>query len=254
MGLCSAAPREAAYSAAFILPNNAETEEVVLKLGAKKERVHRLTQSFLSKEGFARFLTKDKRDPKESGRLEIVAGGNLEGRKGVAIAIQALAVLKGKGLPFRYRFFGRGPELLYLRRLVERLGLIDHVSFLDPLGGDAYAKMLKEAHVYLLPSLREGVPVTQMEAMAAGCVPVVASCGGAGPMAEHAGMSPVVVQSATSMATQISAQLERLWNTPDYWKAISESSVEAIRQHYSSEHYAQKIDHIYEMATAGGRN
>jgi glycosyltransferase involved in cell wall biosynthesis len=252
-GLRSTAPRETARSAAFILPNNAETEELVLKLGAAKERIHRLAQSFLSEEGFSRFCASEKNDPKRSGRLEIVAGGNLEGRKGVAIAIRALAILKSKGVPFRYRFFGRGPELGYLRRLVKSLGLDSQVSFLDPLGGGAYVNMLKEAHVYLLPSLREGVPVTQMEAMAAGCVPVVAACGGAGPMAEHAGMNPVAVQPAASMATPISLQLERLWNDTTYWNAASNSSAKAIREHYSADHYAKEIDHLYaNAATACG--
>ena len=44
--------------------------------------------------------------------------------------------------------------------------------------GADYLKELGESHVFLLPSLRESAGITMMEAMLAGCVPVVADCGG----------------------------------------------------------------------------
>ena len=247
VGLLSSAPRHAARTATFILPNNRETESLVTKLGAKREKVRLLAQSFLTEKGLARFRAEGKRDPQSVGRLEIVAGGNLEGRKGVAIAIRALALAKSKGVPFRYRYFGRGPELVHLQRLVGRLRLDDEISFLDSLGGEEYSAMMKEAHVYLLPSLREGVPVTQLEAMAAGCVPVVADCGGAGPMAGSAGVKAVSVGSAKSMAEEIDSLLLRYWTEPQFWEKQSESCVSAIRQNYSASHYDGEMKLLFRL-------
>ena len=108
--------------------------------------------------------------------------------------------------------------------------------------------MLKESHVYLLPILREGVPVTQLEAMASGCVPLVASCGGAGPMALEAGSVPILVGSATDMAVTIAERLGDLFKLPLHWRAQSENSARVIRVKYSGEHYRTEINGFYRLA------
>ena len=104
----------------------------------------------------------------------------MEGRKGVALALEALARVKTKGVNFQYRVGNIGPEVGHLRRLALRLGLASEILFAPPLSGEAYQKELGATHIYLLPSFRESSGLTMMEAMLAGCVPVVADCGGPG--------------------------------------------------------------------------
>jgi glycosyltransferase involved in cell wall biosynthesis len=242
--------RRAVRDASLILPNNPETEDLLIGLGATPEKMRRLVQSFLPGERLDRLKPGHKEDPKTCGILRIVAGGNLEGRKGVAIALKALALVKQCGIPFQYKYLGKGPELEYLKRLSERLDLSAEVEFCDSLRGDDYIRTLQQSHIYLLPSLREGVPVTQLEAMAAGCVPVVAACGGAGPMALEAGSQPIPVGSASQMAEAIAERLRGLWNLPLGWGTQSESSTRAIREKYSAEYYGTEINSFYRFAIA----
>jgi glycosyltransferase involved in cell wall biosynthesis len=244
--------RRAVRDASLILPNNPETEDLLIGLGATPEKMRRLVQSFLPGERLDRLKPGYKEDPKTCGILRIVAGGNLEGRKGVAIALKALALVKQSGIPFQYRYLGKGPELGYLQKITERLCLSAEVEFCDSFRGEDYIRALQESHIYLLPSLREGVPLTQLEAMAAGCVPVVAACGGAGPMALEAGSQPIPVASTPEMAEAIAERLAELWNLPLSWSSQSESSARAICEKYSSEHYGTEINSCYRIAVTRG--
>ncbi len=108
---------------------------------------------------------------KWQGPLQIFAGGSLEGRKGLAIALDALSQAKAQGLRFHFRICGEGPERGHLEALRNRLGLEGNVSFERPLSGQAYEDALRASHVYLLPSLRENAGLTLMEAMLADACP-----------------------------------------------------------------------------------
>jgi len=242
--------RSAAGSAALVLPNNPETESLVVSLGVPKERIRRLCQSFLPEQRMERLKRKASITPRECGELRCLAGGNLEGRKGVAIALHALVQLKKEGIPFRYTYLGRGPELAHLKDLAVRLGIAQRVSFVDSLSGDEYVQALQSSHVYLLPSLREGVPVTQMEAMAAGCVPVVADCGGAGPMASSAGSKPVKVSTPAAMAQQIGTTLRGIWENPEEWSNLSVKACQGIYEGYSAGNYRAMINRYYGMVVS----
>ena len=243
----------AVRDASLILPNNPETEDLLIRLGAKPEKTRRLVQSFLPEEELDRLKPASKEDPKACGVLKIVAGGNLEGRKGVAIALKALALLKQSGVPFQYRYLGKGPELEYLKKLTDRLDLSSEVEFCDSLRGDDYIHALQQSHIYLLPSLREALGLTQMEAMAAGCVPVVAACGGAGPMALEAVSQAISVGSVNEMAEAIAERLAELWNHPLNWSTQSECSPRAIREKYSAEYYGTEINSFYKIAAPCAR-
>jgi glycosyltransferase involved in cell wall biosynthesis len=241
----SQAVKLAVRDASLILPNNHETERLILSMGGSSERITQLSQSFLSEKRFGDLSSNAKASPMNSGELRILAGGNLEGRKGVAIVLEALSILSKEKFPFRLHYLGKGPESAYLKGLAERLGLSDRVKFFDFLKGEEFMAELKSAHVYMLPSLREGVPVTQIEAMAAGCVPLVAKCGGAGPMAEAAGIAPIMVSSFRKMSEDLYSRAMDLWQDPGLWETQSRASMEAISRLYTSKHYREEVAGIY---------
>jgi len=244
----------AVSDASLILPNNPETENLLLGLGAGPEKMKRLVQSFLPSEKLSRLKPAYKEHPKSCGMLKIVAGGNLEGRKGVAIALKGLALAKKRGIPFVYRYLGKGPEAGHLKKLSEKLGLSAEVDFCDSLRGDDYIRALQEAHVYLLPSLREGVPLTQMEAMAAGCIPIVMDCGGAGPMARAAGCEPIPVSSLAEIEESIARNIAKAWNDFATWEIQSSAAVAAVAHEYSSEYYSGKIRQYYDAVSRRKNN
>jgi len=113
-------------------------------------------------------------------RFEIVHTGSLQPYKGQRYLIEACALLKARGIPFRCRLIGGGELEAALRSLIRRLTLEEQVFLLGARTQDEVSAFLAEAHCYVQPSVvtpsgkMEGIPVALMEAMASG-LPVVAT-------------------------------------------------------------------------------
>jgi glycosyltransferase involved in cell wall biosynthesis len=105
--------------------------------------------------------------------LRLFAGGNMIASKGLILAIEALALVRDEGVGFHYLVAGGGPDELRAKARVRRLGLESQIEFHPGFRGDEYLKQLGESDVYFLPSFREAAGLTMIEAMLAGCVPVV---------------------------------------------------------------------------------
>ncbi len=131
--------------------------------------------------------------------LRLFAGGNMEGRKGVALALKALLLVKQSGVPFHYTVAGGGPDIPHLKKLANRLGIADYIEFNLGYQGDDYVKALLSTDVYFLPSFRESTPVTLLEAMLAGCFPVVADTSAQGEIVRLCGGLAVPARNMDSL-------------------------------------------------------
>jgi glycosyltransferase involved in cell wall biosynthesis len=238
--------RQAAQTANLLLANNHETEELLEDLGAQKEKIKLMSQSFLSPERMASLKCVG---PKGSSRekLVIFAGGNLEGRKGVAIALEALASLVKWDIPFEFTYGGSGPELRHLLQIAGKLSLpSDAVKIGVILEGGDYLRALKDAHIYLLPSLREGAPVTMIEAMAASCVPMVGSCGGAAMLVTQDCGRLISITTPNQMALEIAAEIKTLWSSPGLLEKLGSAAVERVASRCSESFYRELINGHYQ--------
>jgi glycosyltransferase involved in cell wall biosynthesis len=94
--------------------------------------------------------------------------------------IQACALLKERGLPFRCRIIGGGEERHSLERQIASAGLAGQVELLGARPQEEVARLLSNAQAYVQPSVvtdrgkMEGIPVALMEALACQ-LPVVAT-------------------------------------------------------------------------------
>ncbi|MEI6337783.1 MAG: glycosyltransferase family 4 protein [Verrucomicrobiota bacterium] len=144
------------------------------------------------------------RSPQPKLPLTAFAAGNLEGRKGVAISLHALAMARDRGVKISYRVTSSGPELNHLKKLARKLALSDQVILGEQFPPGEYARALGKFDLCLLPSLRDGAGLSIMEAMLAGCVPIVADwCGPAEYVNSENGFK-VEVTDPMTMARAIS--------------------------------------------------
>ncbi|MCC6457426.1 MAG: glycosyltransferase [Caldilineaceae bacterium] len=104
----------------------------------------------------------------------ILFTGFLIQRKGVRYLLEALALLPAHLPRYRAVIVGEGPEEEALRAQVAALGLGDRVEFAGFQPQAAVSEWMRQAHVFVLPSLEEGQGVVLLEALASG-TPVVAS-------------------------------------------------------------------------------
>jgi len=98
--------------------------------------------------------------------FEILFVGRLAPVKGPHILIAAFGRLVQQGRPVLLRLVGDGPERLRLERSVADRGLKLHVVFEGWQDAVRVRALYRQADIFSLPSLAEGIPVVLMEAMA----------------------------------------------------------------------------------------
>ena len=183
--------------------------------------------------------------PQPGDPLKILAGGNLEGRKGIAVALQALALAKKAGARFTYRVTGSGPELAYLEGLARQLGIENEVLLGQGFPRENYIPELQKTDLYLLPSLREGGGLTMMEAMLAGCVPIVADAGGPGTAVSDACGIRIPVESPAQMARDIAAAVVRFDQDRTLLAQMGAASPRRIAEQYAHHRFIETIRGVY---------
>jgi glycosyltransferase involved in cell wall biosynthesis len=181
--------------------------------------------------------------------LNLFAGGNMEGRKGVSLALRALQKVAEAGVDFRYIVAGGGPEFQSLQSLTAKLGLMDKVVFHPGFQGQDYVNALHDTDVYFLPSFRETTPATLLEAYLAGCYPVVVDASAQGEIVRMAGGHAIHAASEEEMITGLTEAI--LWCAEHHSELslLSAKSRDTIINYFSSERHDTVLTEVYAMAT-----
>ncbi len=112
---------------------------------------------FLTREEASAFLS----IPSSALRIGTIA--ELTPNKGLRYAIEAIALLKEKGTTVSYTIIGEGEERAELEARAQELGIADRIAFKGFLH-DA-SQYLKAFDIFLLPSVKEGMPYVLLEAI-----------------------------------------------------------------------------------------
>lgn len=238
--------RKCVSGTSVILAANQETMDL-LRPFREERPMFWLPIVSISEEKAEQFKRKPDR-PKEDGLLRLFAGGNIEGRKGVSLALKALSKVKAQGIDFQYTVAGGGPEIASLKALSHQLGLDDHVTFHPGYSGADYIAALQDSDVYFLPSFRESTPVTLLESYLAGCYPVVADTSAQGEIVNLVGGKAVPVNDMDSLIQGLSQAIIWCAENRDQLASLAETSRIEILKHFSSESYEQTLRNAYEEA------
>jgi glycosyltransferase involved in cell wall biosynthesis len=146
-------------------------------------------RSTISKEIFYRRPSTKFHDP-----IRLLSVSHLGPLKGLDVLIKAIQCLSAQGLSVEWWCAGDGSCRQSLEDLVRNLGLVDRVRFLGyvPHGSELF-RLYRNADIFVLPSLTEGLPNALMEAMAHS-LPVVASEVGGVPGAVRHGIEGILVE------------------------------------------------------------
>lgn len=238
--------RDCIRESAVVFAANEETEEFLKPFRGDKPLV-RLPIASLPAEKVARFK-RPENVLLPGGPLQLFAGGNMEGRKGVSLALKALAMVKEAGVDFHYTIGGGGPEIASLKTLAMRLGLAAQVTFHSGFGGDDYVRQLQATDVYFLPSFRESTPVTLLEACLAGCYPVVADTSAQGEIVRMAGGKAIPVKDMDSLIKGLAEAVIWCAQHRDELRQLAAASAGRIAEHFSSDRYDATLEQAYEIA------
>ena len=111
--------------------------------------------------------------------LIIFAGRICEQKRPILLA-DILKGLHDRGLDFQALIIGDGELKHQFEKVIGEYQLTDSVQMLGSLAHQHWLEIIAAADVLLMPSEYEGISIALLEAIASGCVPVVANVGGQG--------------------------------------------------------------------------
>jgi len=167
--------------------------------------------------------------------------GRLSPVKGHRSLIEAMALLRARRPDIRALLVGSGPERAALGALVSRHGLGDAVFFVDSaVDTRGYLPLMD---VFVFPSLKEGLGIALLEAMAAGKACVSSRIGGISDIVRD-GVDGVLVGAGDASA--IARAVESLIADPVRRAALGEEARRAVRERFTLVRMAREIANVYE--------
>jgi glycosyltransferase involved in cell wall biosynthesis len=178
-------------------------------------------------------------------RPVVLSLARLNGRKDLGTLLEAAALVPEAA----FAIAGEGEERLVLEARIRGLGLEQRVRLLGQR--DDVPALLASSDVFVLPSVREGLPLSILEAMAAGR-PVIASA--------IAGTDEVVTAGETGLLfppgdpAALAQALRQLLADPGLADRLSRAARPWVQKEFAAELMTRRIEAIYEeLLGHGGR-
>lgn len=168
------------------------------------------------------------RAPRETGTLIVGAVGRFIPAKDYGSLIRAISALKKSGHELRLCLLGDGPCRAELSELQDELALCEDVEMPGMVSN--VDEWYRKFDIFVSSSVREGLPMVLLEAMARG-IPVVATDVGACADVVHHETGGLIVPP--SNPSELAAAIERLATDPDLRKRLGENARAIVVDRYS---------------------
>lgn len=179
--------------------------------------------------------------------LHLGTVGRLVPIKGQRFLVEAVALLRDRGLDVRLTIVGDGPLRAELEAQVVQLALGDRVTLAGP--SDDVPGWMGRFDLFVLPSLSEALPMTLLEAGAAG-LPLLVTTGGGGPTLLEAGAGGWAVPpgDAGALAERIAAYAAL---DLDARRALGEASRAVVEARYGIAGTAERYVALFRALRGG---
>lgn len=168
-----------------------------------------------------------RRLPDVDRNRSLVFVGRLVSDKGADVLLEALSILKQRGIAARLTVVGTGPEEEILKETAVRLGLETSVDFAGYVSGHELAVVLNRHMIMVVPSRwKEPYPIVALDGIACGCVVVGSEGGGLRDAIADCGMT-----FRNGDATDLSRVLEYLILNPDSHEPFRNNAATHLRRH-----------------------
>lgn len=177
--------------------------------------------------------------------FKIIFVGRLHSQKGLPYLIEAMREVVKKFPQVRLHIIGDGLMEKDYKQKVDFYHLTENIKFKRRLTGDALIKEYKSSHLFVLPSVYEGQPITLLEAWAAK-LPVLVTKVGDNPFLVKEGINGYLVEKGNgeSLAKRI---IEAIGNKN--LAKMGEKGYRLVKEKYSWEKAAESLYRIYQKLT-----
>jgi glycosyltransferase involved in cell wall biosynthesis len=168
--------------------------------------------------------------------------GRLTASKGILETIEAVRILRERGVEVRLTIAGAGEAMDAIRRSISAAGLATHVHLIGEVFAEAKREFWLQTDVLALPSYHEGLPYALLEAMAYGVVPVASPVGAIPDVMQDQVHGLLVPPRAPQAVAQA---LEQLAGDRLLLRRLSHAARERVVTHYSITRLADQFTELY---------
>ena len=179
---------------------------------------------------------------------DIIVGnvGNFRKEKNQKLLVRAVSIIKDTGtdIPIKAIFVGDGPYRAEVQSLATELGLREDVIFLGTRTD--VPRLYSIFDIYCLPSRFEGLPLTLLEAMAAG-VPVIGT--------DVLGIREIIRNNENGILVtdnspqQLAVAILNLAKNAKSKTFLSENGFQLVSKHYSLENFVGNYELLFQRLT-----
>ncbi|TRZ52413.1 MAG: glycosyltransferase family 1 protein [Dehalococcoidia bacterium] len=168
--------------------------------------------------------------------------GRFVPEKGLKYLVDALNIMAGQNRKSKFILIGDGPQMSKVIRMVNRYGLSDRTFFTGQLPHKKIHEIMSKASIFVLPSIKEGMPITLLEIMASGKPVVASDISGINDVLTH-GKNGLLVPPCN--AERLAEAVLMLMNDQKLRKSLGENARQLMVEKYNWDLVAEKIEEIY---------
>ena len=178
---------------------------------------------------------------KNENGIDMLYLGRIEKNKGMDYLLEAMRELKAKGAQLTLHFAGiEQGKNGYIGRFQELLG--DRFVYEGVVAGDQKTALFRRCQVFVLPSLYEGLPMSLLETMSYGLVPVVTDVGSITEYVDD-GVNGLLIK--TKDAASIITAVDRLLHDRATLQKMSAAARQTIATRLQPTKYIEQLNRIY---------
>jgi len=149
---------------------------------------------------------------KAKEKINLVYSGRMvDSQKKVKRYIDLASELNKRDIDFHLNMLGDGSELDLLKTEIDSRGLFENVSLLGRVSNEVSIEYFRNSDVFLLLSDFEGLPISLLEALREGCIPIVYNMNsGVNDVIEH-GLNGYVCQ--TNKIVNVADYIEKIFHS-----------------------------------------
>jgi glycosyltransferase involved in cell wall biosynthesis len=225
--------------ASVVLTLNEYHSDMLLELCPGLENV-RVIPNFLEPAMMSGLIDR----PTETGdRLRLLFISRVAREKGVFDSIEAVQILRNRGVDVDLKIAGTGDDLDEAKKLAAAHDLEGFVEFAGFVAGEDKIAAYRSSDILLFPTYwNEGFPYVLLEAMAAG-MPIISTTHGVMPHLLKHGTNGLLVEPRDPAA--LAEKIEELARKPELMLEMSESNRRTVRESYSIEEAAKAYGDLY---------
>ena len=186
-------------------------------------------------------FAKNENENENGDGIDMLYLGRIEKNKGMDYLLEAMRELKAKGAQVTLHFAGiEQGKNGYIGRFQELLG--DSFVYEGVVAGDQKAALFRRCQVFVLPSLYEGLPMSLLETMSYGLVPVVTDVGSITEYVDD-GVNGLLIK--TKDAASIITAVDRLLHDRTTRQKMSAAARQTIATRLQPTKYIEQLNRIY---------